>query len=357
MSLFPAPTGSDPDPDQAWTLDDGQGLRIRVAALGAAWISCQVPLADGSTREVLAGFDDPADCARNEAYMGAVLGRCANRISGGVLRTLTPPVVLDKQAPFSFQLHGGPVGFAHHVWQLHSHSATHLALRHHSPAGDQGYPGTVQASIHFELGRGPAGEAEVRVAFHAEADALTPLNFTHHPYFQLDGRQGLDVRAQRLQLAACLVLPVDHEGVPTGAPAPVDGTALDFRSPRRMDALPPEAPATLREVGYDHAFLLPPELADLHAPAARLWAADGRMALALFSSFPSVQVYTANFTGPGTARCAKPWGDHSAVAIEAQYLPDSPNHPEWPQPSCWLQPGQRYAHRVVYRFEALAKPI
>jgi len=337
-------------PDDSWTLDDGRGFRLRVAALGAAWISCQVPLpagANGAGREVLAGFADPADCGRNRAYVGAVLGRYANRIAGGRLAGPSGEFPLACQPGRDFQLHGGPDGFSHRVWQWQVREPDRLRLALESPPGDQGFPGRLHAEVGFALGRGPHGEPEVEVALAAEVDAPCPVNLSHHPYFQLDGRPQ-DVREQTLELAASRYLPVDARGLPCGALRDVAGTHFDFLRRRLIGG----AGAGERANGYDDPFLLDPACADLARPAARLWSRDGRMAMSLWTTLPALQVYTGRSLGSGTAACATRWPDHGAIAIEPQFLPDSPHHAEWPQPDCWLRPGQRFDHRIVYRFEA-----
>lgn len=365
-----------------WTLTGPDGLQIRVLRLGASWVGCRVPLAgpggEGAgpgggpraavapavpevpeVREVLLGFNDLDSQRRNRAYVGATVGRWANRIAGLALRRGGQSWPLASEPGLNHQLHGGPGGFHQRDWTLLERGPHHLRLGLHSPDGDQGFPGALDVAVSYSL----PGDGTVQVDFHAllHGGQPCPVGLTNHAYFQLDGRgQGeqlaaqeggpggpggnaslrwQDVRTQALQLAASHVLPVDGHGLPLGGPQTVEGRAMDYRRAR------PIAQA------LDHAFLLDGGT-DLSStrPAATLQSADGRVRLELSTTLPALQVYTGHFLAPCTQGCQPQWPDFSAVALEPQYLPDSPHHPEWPQPDCWLQPGQAWVQRNRYRF-------
>ncbi|MCV2364408.1 galactose-1-epimerase [Paucibacter sp. DJ1R-11] len=327
-----------------WSLTDSDGLQIQVLRYGASWVSCRVPLANEAPREVLLGFDDLASQRRNRGYVGATVGRWANRIAGLELRRGGQAWPLASEPGLNHQLHGGPGGFHQRDWTLLEHSEQQLRLGLHSPDGDQGFPGALDVEVRYSL----PGHGAVQIDFHARLHGAQacPVGLTNHAYFQLDGRGrgeqtagegGLrwqDVRTQTLQLGASQALPLDGSGLPAGAPAPVSGGALDYR--------------TARLIGQplDQAFVL--DSGDM--PAARLQSVDGRVALDLYTSLPALQVYTGHYLAPCTQGCHPQWPDFSAVALEPQYLPDSPHHPEWPQPDCWLEPGQVWAHRNRYQF-------
>lgn len=340
--MNPDPRCADAGPDQAWTLTGPDGLQIRLLAHGAAWVGCRVPLPDGSRREVLLGFDDLASQRANRAYVGAVVGRYANRIAGRMLRRDGLAWPLACAAGANHQLHGGPGGFHQRDWSLLERSDSHLLLGLHSADGDQGYPGALDVQVGYALLPGLA----VEVSFSATlgGDQPCPVGLTQHAYFQLDGAGGAygarvgDVRRQRLRVAASQVLPVDGAGLPSAAPQPVEGTPFDLRRLRNLGQ------------ALDHAYLLEAAAARGEQPAAELWSEDGRLGLALSATLPALQVYTGNFLGPDTAACTPAWPDHGGIALEPQYLPDSPHHPEWPQPDCWLAPGASWRQRFVYRF-------
>ncbi|MDV5705912.1 aldose epimerase family protein, partial [Serratia marcescens] len=105
-----------------------------------------------------------------------------------------------------------------------------------------------------------------------------------------------------------------------------------------------------RVKGYDHAFLLHRTCGALESPAAHLWSADGQVQMSVFTDAPALQLYSGNYLAGTPARDGGSYADHAGVALESEFLPDSPHHPEWPQPDCWLQPGSRYRSATHYQF-------
>lgn len=326
---------------EAWTLSGPGGLSIRVLGLGASWVGCRVPLRDGSVREALLGFDDLESQRRNRAYIGATIGRWANRIAGLRLEKDGREWPLVSEPGLNHQLHGGPGGFHQREWTLLERSDRSLRLGLHSADGDQGFPGALDAQVSYRLLDDLTVEIELQAVL--SGDQTSPVGMTNHAYFQLDGDGDVDVRGQRLRVAAERALPVDGSGLPTGAPVAVEGTRFDFREARVIGE------------AVDHAFLLDGageggSSGDAMRLAAKLKSADGLLAMDLSTTLPSLQVYTGEFLADGTAGCSPRWPAFSGIALEPQYLPDSPHHPEWPQPNCWLQPGQTWRHRMRYRF-------
>lgn len=332
--------GSGPGSDAArrsWKLTGPDGLQIKVLALGATWASCRLPLADGAERELLLGHACESDYLQQTSYIGATIGRYANRIAQGRLTWQGRPIQLERAPGAAHHLHGGPEGFDRRRWRLIEHRPDALRLALHSPDGDQGYPGALDCELSYRMLAGHT----VELRFCAQVTQPCPVGLTSHPYFNLDG--GGDARSQQLAIAADRYLPVDVEGIPLGPPCAVGGSAYDFRAPRPIADGQPLAV-------YDHAFLLDADCAALQRPAARLQSADRCVRLEIFTTLPALQLYTGQHLAQGTRDCSRNWPDCSGIALEPQFLPDSPNHPEWPQPSCWLLPGQLYDQRIVYRF-------
>ncbi|MEK8047463.1 galactose-1-epimerase [Ideonella margarita] len=327
--------------ETSFTLQHAEGgVRIRVLAHGATWAACHVPLPGGAERSVVLGFDQHTDYQRQQAYMGATVGRWANRIAHG---TYTGPdgelVHLSRHPGSEHHLHGGAEGFDQRTWTVLHAAADEVRLGLVSPAGDQGFPGTLHCEVRYRL----SSPSCVEVQFTASVDAPCPVGLTNHAYFNLDG-QPTDVRSHQLWLNAAAALPVDERLVPTGPPAAVIGTPLDYQTTKPIG------------MALDNAFLLNPASSAASAtepaePAAELTSADGLLRLRVHTSLPALQVYTGEFLGACTAGCSTTWAPFRGVAIEPQYLPDSPNHPEWPQPSCWLMPGQTWQHHIRYEFD------
>lgn len=317
------------------------GLEVTFMDWGATWLSCRVPVTGEDTpREVLLGHPTPQDYATQPGYLGATVGRYANRIGGahlldaaGIRHPLVP-----HPAGSRHQLHGGPDGFSHRRWQVLEASETTVCFALDSPDGDQGFPGALHAEVTYTLTDAMTLVMDIR----ATVTAPCPVALTQHAYFNLDARHDT-VREHTLQLAASRYLPVDAELLPLGGPVPVDATGFDFRQPKPIGRDLGRDAQQQATRGYDHGWLLDDHARGARAPAALLTSSDGRLSMALSTTLPAVQVYTGNYLPHA----------HAGVAMEPGYLADSPAHPEWPQPTVWLQPGQtlreqmRWAWRCV----------
>ena len=215
-----------------------------------------------------------------------------------------------------------------------------------SPDGDQGFPGTLQATAHYRL----TDDNRIAITYRATVDQPCPVNMTNHVYFNLDGDQG-DVRQHQLQILAQRYLPVESDGIPGGELKDVANTSFDFRQPKTIaaDFL---ADADQQKVkGYDHAFLLDAK-GDASQPAAQVWSQDGKLQMTVYTSAPALQFYSGNYLGGTPSQTTEPYADWQGLALESEFLPDSPNHPQWPQPDCVLRPGQEYVSLTEYQFIA-----
>jgi aldose 1-epimerase len=324
------------------------GLALSLMDVGATWLSCRVPLADGTPREVLLGCPRPEDYAQQTAFLGATIGRYANRIGGArIARGGRSWPLAASPAGSPHQLHGGPDGFDKRRWDVLDCGETEARFGLVSPDGDQGYPGRLDAQVSWRL----SGAREVEIEFEARVDAPCPVGLTSHAYFNLDARHA-DVRAHRLQIAADRYLPVDAALIPPGPPAEVAGTSFDFRAGKPLAQHWLVDDQQRAGGGYDHAFLLDPGCAAMRSPAAVLEAADASLRMSLFTTLPALQLYAGQYLAGIPGRDGAPYRACAGAALEPEFLPDSPNHPEWPQPDCWLQPGQVFRHRIRYAFEA-----
>lgn len=331
---------SPPNP-RVFSLSDGQGLQLDVLDIGATWwrLRLQLP-GEAAPRELIIGGPDPLTHLSNRAYLGATVGRYANRIAHARLDRDGRTWRLATAPGQKHHLHGGPGGFHTRTWTAIDPQPSRLGLTLNVPDGDQGYPGALSAEVEFSL----PGRGVIEMTMRARCTAPTPVGLTQHAYFNLDGRR-TDARLHRLQLGASRYLPVDEELIPVGGPVPVEGTPHDFRTERTI------ASSTHGSQGdYDHAYLLD-VAGGAWQTAARLRSSDGRVGLHLQTDLPAIQLYTGacldREIGPDGQACLA----HGGIAIEPQYLPDSPNHPEWPQPDCWLQPGALWRRRIRYQFE------
>lgn len=328
------------------TIGHPDGLQARFMDWGATWLSCEVPMPGGQRRQVLLGLPRPEDHGMHPGYLGATVGRYANRIAGGQIERDGSRWSLHTQPGTSHTLHGGTDGFDRRRWSVIESTSDTLRLDLVSPAGDQGWPGTLHTTVTYRILAPLMLEMDIR----AVVDQPCPVAITQHAYFNLDAAQE-DIRSHRLQVRSSRYAPVDHELIPIGPLEPVRGTSMDFRhdKPIGQDLLTDDQQRLAG--GYDHGWLL--DESDHHAPlpAARLTASDGSLSMTLSTTLPALQVYTGNHLAGLPSRNGRPLVAHAGVALEAGLLANSPAHPEWPQHSSWLQPGDVLRHHVRWTWE------
>lgn len=329
-----------------YRLGTSDGLQMAVSNYGARWLSCRVPVRGGEHREVVLGHATLADHAREPGFFGAVVGRYANRIGGAafMLDGREHRLVANEGAN---QLHGGPEGFDRRNWTVVDQGPLHLRLSLHSPDGDQGYPGDLEAEVEYRV---DPVRAAVTLHFGARTTAPCPVSLTSHPYFNLDGGTA-PVLGHRLRVAAGAMLPVRPDMIPTGGLAPVDGTAFDLRQPRRIGDGLGHGEQQARGSGYDHCFVLDDDAARGEVAAAELVSTDGRLAMRLFTDYPGLQVCSGNFVQNSRGRDGRPFERHAGIALEPQFFPDAPNHPAWREQGCVLRPGQALSRRLRLEFD------
>lgn len=325
------------------TLKNAAGMTVTLMDWGATWLSALLPLKSGEQRELLLGCQTPQDYLHQGAYLGATVGRYANRIAHASLNIDGKPHPLIANQG-EHQLHGGPNGFHARRWQIVKQDEQQVVYQLHSPDGDQGFPGNLDVTLTYRL----TAEHRLEIEYQAQTDRACPVNLTNHAYFNLDGA-GHDARQQRLQLFADRYLPVDGDGIPSAELTAVAGTGMDFRQPKTLQQDLLRDRDQQRVKGYDHAYLLHDTCHGLASPAAHLWSADGKVAMTVFTTAPALQLYSGNYLGGTPARDGGSYQNYAGIALESEFLPDSPNHPEWPQPDCWLEPGQRYQSATHYQ--------
>ncbi|KMK83702.1 galactose-1-epimerase [Pectobacterium brasiliense] len=334
----------DGQPFQLTTLQNQAGMRVRLMDWGATWLSCELPLPEGEVREVLLGCASPEQYPRQSAYLGASIGRYANRIAKATFSRETETFHLVPNQN-EHQLHGGPEGFHARRWRIASQDATQVTYQLHSPDGDQGYPGHLNVQVTYAL----TEHNSLEISYQATVEKACPVCLTNHAYFNLDGDL-TDVRKHQLQLFADYYLPVNSSGIPNADLTPVNATGMDFRQPKTLEEDFLRDSDQMAVGGYDHAYLLHRTCGSSESPAANLWSSDGRVLMSVFTSAPALQLYSGNFLAGTPSRDGGQYENYAGVALESEFLPDSPNHPDWPQPDCWLKPGKVYRSDTTYQF-------
>ena len=312
-------------------LRDGN-LEVSILTFGATIERLVVPSAHGP-RDIVLGFDSCDAYLAQRMYAGCVVGRFANRIAGGRFALDGTPFQLSRNENGN-HLHGGFSGFSHKVWSIESATERAAKLSLVSPAGEEGYPGTLSATCRYSI----EGDRCLRVALTAVTDAPTIVNLATHSYFNLDGAG--DILRHRLEIPAGAYLPTDAAGIPTGELRPVDGTPFDFRTLRAVQ------PASGQR--YDNSYVLPPSEGGVRK-AARLESTSADIGMEVWTTEPGIQFYDAATMRPMPGRGGRSYGPYSALCLEPQRFPDSPNRSGFPD--CALYPGQTYRQITEYRFD------
>lgn len=333
-----------------FTLENAHGLRAEITDFGGIVVRLLAPDRHGQLDDVVLGFDAVEKYAAGSPYFGCVVGRVGNRIAGGKFslagRAYTV-VTNNHPGGQPCHLHGGDVGFDKALWRATPRPGPEpaLVLRHISPAGDEGYPGTLAVEVTYTL----TADDALRIDYSATTDAATPVNLTNHSYFNLRGEGRGDILGHELTLRAARYTPVNRGLIPTGVIAPVAGTPLDFTSPHLIGERINDPMDQLGFAGgYDHNYVLDQPDGTLAHAATVHEPTSGRV-MAMWTTEPGVQFYTGNFLdGTLTGKRGVPYPFRGGFCLETQHFPDSPNQPAFP--STILRPGQVYRSTTLYRF-------
>ena len=343
----PFGTTAEGRPVERFTLTSTGGVTITVLSFGGAIQSILIPDRDGALADVTLGYDTLPEYERDKSYLGSLVGRYANRIRAGRFTLDGREYTLACNAGGN-HLHGGMRGFNKAVWSVEpfdERGDVGLVLEHVSPAGDEGYPGTLRVRVTYRL----TGNGELVIDFLATTDAATPVNLTQHAYFNLAGSGSGDILGHVLELFASRFTPVDATLIPTGELRSVQGTPFDFSTPETVGARIGADDEQLRLAGgYDHTFVLDGTGGGL-ALAARLTEPVSGRGIDIHTTEPGMQFYTGNFldgTVPGKG--GVPHRYRSGLALETQHFPNSPNIPSFP--STILRPGVEHRSQTVYHF-------
>ncbi len=330
-----------------YTLTNTSGMEVCITNFGGRIVSVMVPDKNGEFKDVVLGFDKVSDYfpENNQTDFGATIGRYANRIDHGRF-TLDSTEYQLPQNNYGHCLHGGPEGWQYKVYDVLEADASHLKLGMDSPAGDSGFPGEVKASVTFTL----TEDNSIDIRYEATTDAPTVINMTNHSYFNLSGDPaGHQVTEDSLFVYASFYTPIDSTFMTTGEIAPVDSTSFDFR---RTHKIGEDIDADNEQIryghGFDHNWVLDTRGYDT-VLAVELHCAQTGIVLKEYTDEPGIQIYSGNFLdGSVIGKNGVAYGPRTAICLESQKFPDTPNKPEWP--SAVLRPGETYTSHCVYAF-------
>lgn len=346
MSLQTESFGRLPDGREvtAFTLKNAGGMTLKTTNYGCRIISLLTKDKNGDFGDVVLGHRTLEEYF-GANYQGAFVGRYANRI-GNAEFTLNGTTCYLSKNDGRNTLHGGPGGYHQILWNAQPQDGEEpsIVFTHTSPDGDEGYPGTLKMTVTYTLTK----DNELVLEYQGVSDKETPFNPTNHSFFNLSGDPQKTVLDTRLTLYAGAVTNVSDDLIPDGTLQPVKGTPLDFTTgkPLGQDMFAEDHLIQLCG-GFDHNFCVGGEGFRKHGEA---YEPDSGRLMEVYSDMPGVQLYTFNSVEGLVGKDGKPMQPHTAFCLETQFYPDSVNHPEFP--FRFLQPGEPFSTRTVYRFSA-----
>jgi len=323
-----------------YTLTNKNKLVAKITNFGGIVTSIVVPDKDGNYEDIVLGFDNLDDYLIEHPYFGAIVGRYGNRIANGKFSIEGVEYQLAQNNAEN-HLHGGIKGFDKAIWaakEIENDQGVGLELSYLSQDMEEGYPGNLSVNIVYFL----SNENELKITYDAETDRITPINLTHHSYFNLTACK-TDVLDHELIIDADKYTVVNESLIPTGENKDVAGTDMDFLAPNTIGARIENV-----EGGYDHNYVLNNTAEDL-AFAAKVYEPVSGRIMEVFTTEPGMQFYTGNFLdGSLKGKNGVLYHEHYGFCLETQHFPDSPNQPTFP--SALLYPGEKYMHLTIYKF-------
>jgi aldose 1-epimerase len=328
-----------------FTLRNRAGLEAAITDYGARLVSLVVPDRAGHSADIVLGFDGLEGYRADRYYMGATVGRSANRIGGASFELAGVEYRLGANAGGD-HLHGGVRGFDAVVWDAQAGDAGEsLVLDYESADGEEGYPGHCSVRVTYTLNE----ENDLTIEYRAASSKSTLVNLTHHSYFNLAGPGSDSILDHELIINADAYTPMDERLIPTGEIRTVGGSPLDFRTPTRIGE---RIEAGDRQIalagGYDFNFVLQGRPKELRLAAVVHEPFSGRV-MGIFTTEPGLQFYTGNFMdGTIAGKGGRPLARRSGFCLETQHFPDAPHHPHFP--STVLHPGEVFSSTTIHRF-------
>lgn len=326
MTIAKLATLPDGSPLLEATLRSDQ-LTAKVLSFGATLQGLRL---EGHPSPLVLGYENPLDYLQNPSYLGVVVGRVANRISGGRINVDGDTYDLDKNENGTTTLHGGRDGCSHRNWDVLDHGPTHVSLGHVLPDGHMGFPGRLELTATYRL-RG----ASLQLELSARTDAPTVCSPAPHFYFNLDGRA--DIGDHLLQVDSDQVIPTDR-GIPISGPVAAETLGFDLSVPKAV----PD--------GLDHHFCFRSAFGSLQKMAQ---VTVPGMTMELHSTAPGLQIYDGSGLAiPSGGLSGVSYGPRAGLALEPHGWIDAPNQPWFDQ--CTLDPGESMQSKSVFTFERSA---
>jgi aldose 1-epimerase len=320
------------------TLKNKNGIIIKILNYGGIIKNLYIPDRNGNLGDIVLGFDNFEPYIENPPYFSAIIGRVANRISNG--KFIIDGKEYKINTPFKdYSLHGGIKGFDKKIWKVETYKIDGeegVELNYLSPDGEEGFPGNLKTRVIYRLN----DNNEFITEYFAETDKATHVNLTNHAYFNLSGKE--NIYDHELLIKADKITETDERILPTGKFVNIKSTPYDFT---KMHAIGKMIDKT--ENGYDDCYVFDKPDNEM-APVAKVYDPNSERIMEVYTTYPSLQLYTGNFLNNIKGKKGKQYANHSALCLETQLLPDAANRPEFP--TTLLKPGDIYSHATVLRF-------
>jgi aldose 1-epimerase len=327
-----------------YILTNKHGMQAAITNYGGTVVSLKVPDRSGKLDDVVLGYDTLDGYATGKAYIGATVGRYANRIAHASFTLDGNTYTLSKNDGDN-HLHGG---FNKRVWTAKDVSGSAgqaLELTYLSKDGEEGFPGNLPVKVVYTL----TDKNELKIDYSATTDKDTVLNLTNHAYFNLAGQGNGDVLQQQIMIRADRFTPIDQFSIPTGELRSVKGTPFDFTTATAIGARIDQDDQQLKMGnGYDHNWVLSNGTPGSLFLGAQAYDPHSGRVLEVLTTEPGIQLYTGNFLDGIHGKDGKVYNRRNAFCLETQHFPDSPNHPNFPTTE--LKPGQHFESTTVYKF-------
>lgn len=326
------------------TITNKNGMMATITPYGGIIISLLVPDKNGNFSDVVLGYDSAEQYPRGNPFFGALVGRYGNRIAKGKFTLEGKEYQLSTNNGAN-SLHGGPGGFHNVYWTMEDVSENKKELYYLSKDGEEGYPGNLKVKVTYTL----TDDNELVIDYEATTDKTTIVNLTQHSYFNLAGAGNGTILDHSLSINADKFIPVNEELIPTGELKDVKGTPFDFTTATKIGNRINDDDVQIKNgKGYDHTWVLNRKADGLTLAATLSEPASGRV-MEVWTTEPGVQFYSGNFlNGTYVGKGGKKYEYRSALCLETQHFPDSPNQPSFP--TTVLKPGEVYKTQTVYRF-------
>lgn len=348
----------DGDTIRLYTLrNDSTGMVAQFTNLGAKLVTLYTADRNGKFADIVCGYATAAEYAacdnkagKGEPFFGATIGRYGNRIAAGKFSIDGVEYQTDVNE-INRTLHGGSRGYYSVVFDANQVDNQTIEFTYHSADGEMGFPGNLDMKLTYSLTNCGA----LKLVYEATTDKPTVVNLTHHSFFNLAGEGDSTICDEQIEIYADNITPVDQNLIPTGELMPVDGTPFDLRQPVTIgDSINANHEQLKLGGGFDHNWVLSAETDSVSGlrKAARVFDPQSGRVMTVLTTEPGIQFYAGNFmnsTQKGKTGVMYPY--RSALCLETQHFPDSPNHDNFP--STILRPGEKYNHVCVYKFDVV----